>query len=462
MSAFGKSLSFSGGSTGAGGQTAGATGGSLFGSFNQPAIATSGSLFGEATDKRARSGTATDATPAGGSGGLFGSSTQNAGAATSSASAGATPAIGLFGSGGGGGGSGLFGSSAPAAPQNTAASGLFGGGLFGSNSGANASTGQTAQPSSLPLFGAASAQPQPQPQPQQQQQILAQQQQPAPPQVSEADELSRQLLAIKEFWDPASPHYQFRHYFYNVVEPSQVQLYQCPAGQDPTLWQQAQNDNPDPRTLVPVLANGFEDLRKRVDSQSLQMQSYQERTAEVSDKLSGILQKHHSETTVRLSECRRRQAELSQRLLEFMKMLQLLRLRGQLLHPEEEVFRVRVEHLEKEMSQSGSLKQRVADLQDLTYRLQANMRRRRELMGLSGNGAGVDGYEVVDEAQLEAVMRVLSEKQRGLAHMTQVVSQDAQALDEAEGAIDERYAEAQKQREARDRAQVSKSLVLPW
>ncbi|KAJ1840937.1 Nucleoporin nup57, partial [Coemansia sp. RSA 2703] len=265
-----------------------------------------------------------------------------------------------------------------------------------------------------------------------------------------------------EFWDPASPHYQFRHYFYNVVDPSQVHLYQCPTGQDVTLWQQAQNDNPDPRTLVPVLANGFEDLRKRVDSQSLQMQSYQERTAEVSDKLSGILQKHHSETSVRLSECRRRQAELSQRLLEFMKMLQLLRLRGQLLHPEEEVFRVRVEHLEKEMSQAGSLKQRVAELQDLTYRLQANMRRRRELMGLSGNGAGVDGYEVVDEAQLEAVMRALSEKQRGLAHMTQVVSQDAQALDEVEGAIDERYAEAQKQREARDRAQVSKSLVLPW
>ncbi|KAJ2380390.1 hypothetical protein GGI05_006323, partial [Coemansia sp. RSA 2603] len=408
MAAFGKSLSFSGGATGSGGQT----GGSLFGSFNQPANAASGSLFGAATDKRPRSGTATDAVPAGGSGGLFGSSTQNAGAATSSASAGATPAIGLFGSSGGaGGGGGLFGSGASAAPQNTSTTGLFGSGGGG---GANATTGQAAQPSSL--FGATSVQSQPQ---QQQSQILAQQ--AAPPQMSEADELSKQLLAIKEFWDPASPHYQFRHYFYNVVDPSQVHLYQCPTGQDVTLWQQAQNDNPDPRTLVPVLANGFEDLRKRVDSQSLQMQSYQERTAEVSDKLSGILQKHHSETSVRLSECRRRQAELSQRLLEFMKMLQLLRLRGQLLHPEEEVFRVRVEHLEKEMSQAGSLKQRVAELQDLTYRLQANMRRRRELMGLSGNGAGVDGYEVVDEAQLEAVMRALSEKQRGLAHMTQVV-----------------------------------------
>ncbi|KAJ1885940.1 Nucleoporin nup57, partial [Kickxella alabastrina] len=277
---------------------------------------------------------------------------------------------------------------------------------------------------------------------------------------SEAEELSRQLLIIKECWDPTSPHYQFRHYFYNVAEPGQAHLYQCPAGQDPTLWQQAQSDNPDPQTLVPVLANGFDDLRKRVDSQSLQMQSYQARTEEVSDKLCGILQKHHSGTTVRLSECRRRQAELSQRLLEFMKQLQLLRLRGQLLHPEEEVFRVRVEHLEKEMSRSGALKQRLAELQDHTYRLQANARRRRELLGLSSGGG--DGYEVADEVQLETVMKMLNEKQRGLSHMTQVISQDAQALDAIEGAIEEQYIDVQKQREIRERAQAAKSLGRPW
>ncbi|KAJ2519229.1 Nucleoporin nup57 [Coemansia sp. RSA 1939] len=239
-------------------------------------------------------------------------------------------------------------------------------------------------------------------------------------------------------------------------------LYQCPPNEDPILWQQAQSDNPDLSTLVPVVANGFDDLRKRVDSQSLQMQSYQERSSEVTEKLSSILQKHHSETVVRLSECRRRQADLSQRLLEFMKLLQLLRLRGQLLNPEEEVFRVRVEHLEKEMSRSGSLKQRLAELQDHTYRLQAASRRRRELLGRSGGGSAVDGYEVADEAQLESVMKVLSEKQRGLARMTQIMSLGAQSIEKIEGAIEERYVELQKQKEAKERAQISKSLARPW
>ncbi|KAJ2003034.1 hypothetical protein GGI04_003112 [Coemansia thaxteri] len=297
---------------------------------------------------------------------------------------------------------------------------------------------------------------------QQQAQAQIQTQQQLSQQTSEAEELSKQIMFIKDCWDPALASYQFRHYFYNVAEPEKAHLYQCLPNQDPALWQQAQADNPDPSTLVPVLANGFEDLRKRVDSQSLQMLSYQDRTAEISNKLRNVIQRHHSETTVRLAECRRRQGELSQRLLEFMRLLQLLRLRGQLLHPEEEVFRVRVEHLEKEMARSDSLKQRLAGLQDHVYRLQATARRRRELQGMSKSGQAGDGYEVADESQLESVMRMLGEKQRGLAHLTQVMSQSAQSIEAIESAIEERYNDLQKQKEARERAQIARSLVRPW
>ncbi|KAJ1944656.1 Nucleoporin nup57, partial [Kickxella alabastrina] len=338
MAGFGKSLSFSGGTPGANAQGGTSSGGSLFGGFNQTANPAGGSLFGTAIEKRQRSGTATDigtsaqqggtaptfGQAAGGSGGgLFGNTAQASTGSSLFGNNAQAPAGGsLFGNTQSGGG-GPFGGNPGAATmnmmaQNTTSSGIFGNtsgasGLFGSSTAAS----QPAQMSSL--FGAAPAaapsgglfggggQFQQQ---QQQQPASTQQQQP-----SEAEELSRQLLIIKECWDPASPHHQFRHYFYNVAEPGQAHLYQCPADQDPTLWQQAQSDNPDPQTLVPVLANGFDDLRKRVDSQSLQMQSYQARTEEVSDKLCGILQKHHSGTTVRLSECRRRQAELSQRLL---------------------------------------------------------------------------------------------------------------------------------------------------
>ncbi|KAJ2358392.1 hypothetical protein GGF43_000841 [Coemansia sp. RSA 2618] len=474
MAAFGKSFSFSGGATtNTPGQTS--TSGGLFGNTgttNPPAINTGGSLFGGSNtfEKRQRAGTVNEA-PAvlqTNPGSAFGQS-------SAAPTAGASSTVGgsLFGNtqtGGATGGmfgntqssgatGGLFGSSAAAPAAST--SGFGGGGMFGSSSAAQpaqatslfgSSTAQPAQTTSL--FGGQQQQQHLQPQqPLQQQQ--QQQQQQAP---SEVEELSKQLLLIKECWDPASPNYQFRHYFYNVVEPGQAPLYQCPAGHDPVLWQQAVSDNPDPTQLVPVLAHGFDDLRKRVDSQSLQMQSYQERTAEVAEKLGRVLQKHHSETHVRLSECRRRQADLSQRLLEFVKQLQVLRLRGQLLHPEEELFRARVEHLERETMRSGSLKQRLAEIQDHVYRMQSSARRRRELLGHTG----ADAFEVADDKQLEAVVKVLDDKQRGLARMTQVISQGTDDIDQIEGAIEDRYVEVQKQKEARERAQAARSFAQPW
>ncbi|KAJ2610491.1 hypothetical protein H4S08_003586 [Coemansia sp. RSA 1365] len=447
MAAFDKSFSFSTGAAATGiGQ--GPSSGSLFGASAQSSAPTGGSLFGGSLEKRQRAGSAVEV-PAS----LQSNTVSGFGQGTSTASGSS-----MFGSiqptSSAAGGPQLGGTSFGGPPSN--ATGFTSGGLLGGSSVSqqaqsssifgNASTG--AAPNNL--FGNQQLQPQPPVQPSTQQ----------PP--SDVEELSRQLMLIKDCWDPASPSYQFRHYFYNVANPEQVHLYQCPPGQDPVLWQQALSDNPDPSTLVPVLASGFGDLRKRVDSQSLQMQSYQERTSEISAKLCNILQKHHSETTVRLAECRRRQADLSQRLLEFMKLLQLLRLRGQLLHPEEELFRVRVEHLEKEVSRSGSLKQRLAELQDHTYRLQANARRRRELLGMSGTGYPGDGYEVADEAQLDSVMKVLGDKQRGLARMTQVVSQDTESIECIEHAIEDRHADVLKQREAQERVQVARSLVQPW
>ncbi|KAJ2808871.1 hypothetical protein H4R20_000564 [Coemansia guatemalensis] len=453
MSTFGKSFSFSTGAAAAGnGQ--GTPAGSLFGASAQPPASSGGSLFGGSLEKRQRAGSTVEAPAA------LQSTTGSGFGQTSTAASGGSLFSGTQTTNPGAGGLQSGGPSFGAASSN--ASGFTGGGIFGG-------TSVSQQPQSSSIFGTASTgaapntlfgnqqqQQQPQPQPQQSAQPPVQQS------LSDVEELGRQLMLIKECWDPASPSYQFRHYFYNVADPEQVHLYQCPPGQDPVLWQQALSDNPDPSTLVPVLASGFEDLRKRVDSQSLQMQSYQERTSEVSAKLCDILQKHHSDTTVRLAECRRRQADLSQRLLEFMKLLQLLRLRGQLLHPEEELFRVRVEHLEKEVSRSGSLKQRLAELQDHIYRLQANARRRRELLGLSGTGHPGDGYEVADESQLESVMKVLGDKQRGLARMTQVVSQDAESIECIERAVEDRHTEVLKQREAQERVQVARSLVHPW
>lgn len=53
-----------------------------------------------------------------------------------------------------------------------------------------------------------------------------------------------------------------------MVHPNQVHLYAPPPGHDQALYAQAQRDNPDPSCMVPVLALGFPDLKKRIEMQS--------------------------------------------------------------------------------------------------------------------------------------------------------------------------------------------------
>jgi hypothetical protein len=72
--------------------------------------------------------------------------------------------------------------------------------------------------------------------------------------------------------------YFCKHYFYNLVDPAQVNLYgRPPNATNEALWQKAVRENPDRSCLVPVVAIGFDDLRQRVEAQSQQAASHHEK-----------------------------------------------------------------------------------------------------------------------------------------------------------------------------------------
>jgi nuclear pore complex protein Nup54 len=64
----------------------------------------------------------------------------------------------------------------------------------------------------------------------------------------EAKNVWQALALLKSYYDPKSPYCRFRHYFYNVVNPQEIHLYQKPADHDPEEWTAAQKANPDPKT----------------------------------------------------------------------------------------------------------------------------------------------------------------------------------------------------------------------
>lgn len=100
-----------------------------------------------------------------------------------------------------------------------------------------------------------------------------------------------------------------------MVPTNEVHLYVRPQNQDEQLWNEAQRKNPDPTTLVPVLAIGFDDILKRMEIQSKQLELHQEKLRETADRLASVQRQYELGTLVKLEEHKRRHTEFTQRLL---------------------------------------------------------------------------------------------------------------------------------------------------
>jgi nuclear pore complex protein Nup54 len=68
-------------------------------------------------------------------------------------------------------------------------------------------------------------------------------------------------------------------------------------------------------SLVPVLAVGFDDILKRMEIQSKQVELHQETLKETAERLATVKRQYVLGTLVKLEEHKRRHADLAQRLL---------------------------------------------------------------------------------------------------------------------------------------------------
>ncbi|KAJ1654197.1 hypothetical protein IWQ61_005831 [Dispira simplex] len=229
-----------------------------------------------------------------------------------------------------------------------------------------------------------------------------------------------QIMQVKEAWNPNSPLCQFKHYFYNLVDPTQIHLYTCPPDHDPALWAQAQQDNPDPTCLVPALAVGFGDLQKRAEQQKHEAELHTAKLEEISAKLSQLNNKHTLENLAKLVEFKRRNQEQSYRILKLMKMMQIVRYSGQTLRPEEEMIRVRLERIMNELVKPGQLQRKT---QDLWAQAQSLLVQRQRL---HHTPLGTVRYEVTSNEDLEKCVNILDNYQAGLSQLTSVMQQDLQ------------------------------------
>ncbi|SPO25095.1 related to NUP57 - nuclear pore protein [Ustilago trichophora] len=461
---------FSFGQTPAQQQQKPATGGFSFGtpasqsatSAAAPATSTGGGLFGGFGNSQPAAATSTQA-PASSTGGLFSFGAKPA-AATSQPQQTAGSAS-TFGSSTGGG---LFSNtSATTQPSSTGTGFSFG-------APATSQQPQQQQSNTTSLFGApassfatSSAQ-----QPVAQTQFSAQQQQqpqqsiPAQPDKKLGTSLSAKLEQIRAAWDTNNAAgCRFAYYFYNNAGNSQnLKMIQGrrPDAVGPMhdqLWMAAVRENPDPNRLYPVLALGFNDLKKRIESQAKEAQRQRALLSNLATRLSALEQKHSLSNSVRAQAAQNRQAQLHHKLIGLVAKTQLLipALRGKSIGPEEERLIAILEACEAEITGSNNaLSTRAvastaytagaasdghsvhphhpanhARLRAMINELWAQLgviRAKREMLAREGRSATTE-WAVVDQSGLDNVTRILGQQQQGLNHLSTTLENDTKTME---------------------------------
>ncbi|KAF9318353.1 hypothetical protein BG003_011366 [Podila horticola] len=236
----------------------------------------------------------------------------------------------------------------------------------------------------------------------------------------------QKFLYFKNAWDPTHPNCQFKFYFYNFVHPDDVSKYGPPPNTDPHEWMQAMQESPDRECMVPALAVGFEDLKKRMESQNDMTEMQRIKLDEIEAKMNDIMQFHLLQTASKVREFKRRHIQLAQRVLTLMKRVQILRNRGVPISQEEEKLRSRLEELLEQLKNPAHFRGKITELWAQIQILKDSKR-----LHPSGN------YEVSDEAQLEVIGKVLADQQAGLQHITSVLQKDMADIETLQRKLEE-------------------------
>lgn len=104
-----------------------------------------------------------------------------------------------------------------------------------------------------------------------------------------------------------------------LVSPDEDQLKEYldkpPKGIDPRMWNQAKQDNPDPKVFIPVPIIGFSELKRRIKSQEKETEMHTLYTSKVQKDLEDMKQKN-IDAMAKISAHKRKLAELSHTILD--------------------------------------------------------------------------------------------------------------------------------------------------
>ncbi|KAG9089350.1 hypothetical protein FRC07_012353, partial [Ceratobasidium sp. 392] len=176
--------------------------------------------------------------------------------------------------------------------------------------------------------------------------------------------------------------------------------------------------------LVPALALGFDDLKKRVASQQTQSTAHLAALSALKAKVGNLTQKHAESHAPRVARAAQQHTELARRVRGLARQLHMLipSVRRSALGPEEDELRRRLGGLEE----SAGMARMAARMNEL-WAAVGSVQAMRERARREGAGSAVE-WAVVDEEGLANIATILRDQQNGLAHVTKILQDDTRAL----------------------------------
>ncbi|KAJ3315820.1 hypothetical protein HDV04_000027 [Boothiomyces sp. JEL0838] len=227
-----------------------------------------------------------------------------------------------------------------------------------------------------------------------------------------------QVKAAASAFDPSSPACVFKHYFYNMVHQSEVGLYQPSPNEDRSLYEQAQQQNPDPTCMVPVLAVGFDGLKKRSEIQNEQLATHKEKLAEIQEKIVKLEQTRTISTIIKIEEYKRKHRQLVHKVFQLLKSVQLLRNKGYILRPEEEALITRLISMDRDLAKPSVFRGRINEIW-------AQVQQFKDVEPVSVS---------IDPQSIKPLYSALEGMGKGLMELTSVCREDDSTLSQIERA----------------------------
>ncbi|KAH9817031.1 nucleoporin complex subunit 54-domain-containing protein [Melampsora americana] len=240
-------------------------------------------------------------------------------------------------------------------------------------------------------------------------------------QIKHQVSIEEKILKIYKSWNLSDPDCEFHYFFYNLVQPDQIHLYQRPPlSQDEKKWELAKRSNPNPNRMVPVLAIGFNDLIKRQTAQVDQANLHLNQLIEFSNKLNQINQTLSLKTTSKLHKLITTQSILTNRLINLIRKLPLSTLVLEDFKKNEEYLNL-INHVNLKFQKIGG-QSKLAELWSILSFLKTSF----AFNSLDSNGKleGFGRWTITDDREIKKVLEVLRNQQLGIDHLMNVLRND--------------------------------------